>query len=80
MSTQTAMIENGFVHLPKNAAWLQAYETELMLFPIGEHDDQVDSTSQALAYFQEQLQEPGLLGFYRMERERLGIALPGRDD
>jgi predicted phage terminase large subunit-like protein len=79
MSTQTAMMENGFVHLPKDAPWLPAYELELMLFPIGEHDDQADSTSQALAYFQEHLQEPGGLAFYRMECERLGIIVRGVD-
>jgi predicted phage terminase large subunit-like protein len=72
MHNQTAFIEGGFVLLPKEAAWLQAYETELMLFPIGQFDDQVDSTSQALADIQEHLQEPGLLGFYRMWAEQVG--------
>jgi phage terminase large subunit-like protein len=37
---QTAMIENGFVHLAKKAAWLTV--------PKGRHDDQVDSTAQML--------------------------------
>jgi len=76
MQTQNALIENGFVHLPKDAPWLPAYEFELMIFPMGDHDDQVDSTSQALAYFQERLQEPGLIAFYRMELERAGIPVP----
>jgi len=35
------MIENGFVHLPKEAAWLAEYLHELTVFPKGKHDDQV---------------------------------------
>jgi predicted phage terminase large subunit-like protein len=42
MHAQTAMIENGFVHLPKDAAWLAEYLHELTVFPKGKHDDQVD--------------------------------------
>jgi predicted phage terminase large subunit-like protein len=45
---QTAMIENGFLHLPRQAAWLADYIHELITFPNSKHDDQVDSTSQAL--------------------------------
>jgi phage terminase large subunit-like protein len=48
MHAQTAMIENGFVHLPKTAPWLAAYLHELTVFPNGRHDDQVDSTAQLL--------------------------------
>lgn len=72
MRAQTALMESGRVWLPERAAWLPAYEMELMLFPEVPHDDQADSTSQALAYWQERLQEPGLLAFYRMEHERMG--------
>jgi len=42
MHAQTAMIENGFVHLPKEASWLAEYLHELTVFPKGKHDDQVD--------------------------------------
>jgi len=35
------MIENGFVRLPKKAAWLAEYLHELTVFPKGKHDDQV---------------------------------------
>jgi predicted phage terminase large subunit-like protein len=45
---QTAMIENGFVHLPKEAAWLADYLHELTVFPGGKFGDQVDSTAQLL--------------------------------
>jgi predicted phage terminase large subunit-like protein len=48
MHAQTAMIENGFVHLPKEEAWLPEYLHELTAFPKGKHDDQVDSTAQML--------------------------------
>src|SRR5271155_4188117 len=48
MHAQTAMIENGFIHLPKEAAWLAEYLRELIAFPKGRHDDQVDSTAQML--------------------------------
>jgi predicted phage terminase large subunit-like protein len=33
MHAQTAMIENGFVHLPKEAPWLAPYLHELAAFP-----------------------------------------------
>ena len=48
MHAQTAMIENGFVHLPREAGWLAEYLHELTAFPRGRHDDQVDSTAQML--------------------------------
>jgi predicted phage terminase large subunit-like protein len=57
MHAQTAMIENGFVHLPKEAAWLAEYLHELTVFPKGKHDDQVDSTAQMLDWFKRGGQE-----------------------
>ena len=36
----------GFVHLPKEAAWLAEYLHELTAFPKGKDDDQVGSTAQ----------------------------------
>ena len=53
MHAQTAMIENGFVHLPKEAAWLAEYLHELTVFPKGKHEDQVDSTGQMLDWFKQ---------------------------
>jgi predicted phage terminase large subunit-like protein len=50
LHAQTGAIENGFVHLPRSAPWLEEYLAELMTFPKSRHDDQVDSTSQALAF------------------------------
>lgn len=44
----TPLVEAGKVFLPKKAQWVQAYIDELAAFPNGAHDDQVDSTTQAL--------------------------------
>jgi predicted phage terminase large subunit-like protein len=46
----TPLFEGGKVFLPASALWLAEYERELMLFPSSPHDDQVDSTSQALTW------------------------------
>ena len=51
MSTVSARIEGGHVHLPKEAQWLAALERELQMFPHGDHDDQVDSMSQFLNWW-----------------------------
>ena len=48
MNAHTARIEAGCVHLPRHAAWLDEFRRELMLFPAGKHDDQVDALSQGL--------------------------------
>jgi predicted phage terminase large subunit-like protein len=50
----TSTIENGFVYLPTEAVWLDAYLQEMAAFPKGKHDDQVDSTSQALDWVKDQ--------------------------
>lgn len=42
------MVEAGRVILPQRAEWLIDFEQELGLFPVGEHDDQVDSFTQFL--------------------------------
>ena len=42
LHAQTATIENGFVRLPETAHWLADYLQELILFPAGRYDDQVD--------------------------------------
>ena len=47
---QSTRFDSGQVYLPKNAPWLTTYESELLAFPNGRHDDQVDSTSQALLW------------------------------
>ena len=64
MQGQTVLFENKIVLLPSDAPWLSVYVHELLSFPNGKHDDQVDSTSQALSWFNPRSQDPGLLQFY----------------
>lgn len=49
MNAQLARIEAGSVWLPERAHWLEDFRHELMAFPAGRYDDQVDALSQALA-------------------------------
>lgn len=54
LHTLTHIFESGKVFLPKQALWLHDYRTELLGFPGSRHDDQVDSTTQALDYLHNQ--------------------------
>ena len=47
---QSAKIEAGHVHLPREASWLPEFLNELLAFPNARHDDQVDSVSQFLRW------------------------------
>jgi predicted phage terminase large subunit-like protein len=49
-SQQSAQIEAGRVFLPQEAAWLAEFEREMLTFPKGRHDDQVDSMVQFLMW------------------------------
>ncbi len=60
----TPLFETGKVWLPKAAPWLDGWMEEHLRFPAAKHDDQVDCTSLALAYLQEQNMEA------EVERER----------
>jgi predicted phage terminase large subunit-like protein len=79
MHAQTAMIENGFVHLPKEAAWLADYLHELTAFPKGKHDDQVDSTAQMLDWFKRAGSGPtsnaGIWHLYKQQYEAQQLGL-----
>ena len=49
---------------------------ELLTFPKGQHDDQVDSTALALDWFRQRASEPAMLAYYRElveDRERRGL-------
>jgi predicted phage terminase large subunit-like protein len=86
MHAQTAMIENGFVHLPKEAPWLAEYLHELSAFPKGKHDDQVDSTAQMLDWFKRAGSGPtsnaGIWHLYReqYEAQQAGTSKPARPE
>ena len=47
---QTPKFESHRVLFPQSAPWLPDLEAEILAFPAGRHDDQVDSITQALAY------------------------------
>jgi predicted phage terminase large subunit-like protein len=65
LHAQTALIENGFVHIPETAPWLAVYPHELTVFPKGKHDDQVDSTAQFLDWFKRPFPSQGIYEYYR---------------
>jgi len=50
MSAQSAKIEAGRLFLPTKAPWLDDFKAELLAFPAGRHDDQVDALSQFLGW------------------------------
>lgn len=58
LHSQSAAFENGLVLLPADAHWLDEYTRELLSFPGSKFDDQVDSTTQALAWLQVKRAEP----------------------
>ena len=53
MHAHTATIEAGKVFLLKGAPWLDELRSELLAFPHGRHDDQVDALSQLLTWNEE---------------------------
>ncbi len=57
-STASVYYEGGKVYHPKHASWLHEWEDELLTFPLGAHDDQVDTVSMAC----EDLGKPGKVG------------------
>ena len=44
-----AKMEGGSVYFDRNASWYSELERELLQFPLGEHDDQVDALAYAVA-------------------------------
>lgn len=50
MYAHTAKFEAGAIHVPRRAPWLDAFRHELLAFPAGRTNDQVDALSQALTY------------------------------
>ncbi len=71
----TPLIEAGKVYLPEVAPWLYDYIEELSAFPNATHDDQVDSTTQALSFLRgEQTTEEVITVYDTMDAVRdLGL-------
>ena len=65
------MIENGFVHLPAEAPWLEDYLHELAFFPNGRYDDQVDSTAQFLDWFKKPMSNSGIFYLHNENAEKI---------
>jgi predicted phage terminase large subunit-like protein len=56
---------------PNVGAWLDQYIHNICTFPKAAHDDDMDSTSQALIYIRHRI-GGGIMDFYRRSAERLG--------
>lgn len=69
---QTSKIEAGQVLIPKEAPWLATFLNEMLAFPNGRHDDQVDSVSQFLGDTQRRPTLPTLA----MAGERIRLESP----
>lgn len=67
----TPMIESGRVFLPEGAPWLLDYINSLATFPNAAHDDDVDSTTQALNYLARGGGKTGLLDYYAEEVRKM---------
>jgi predicted phage terminase large subunit-like protein len=76
LHAQTAMIENGFVHIPECAPWLAEYLHEMTVFPNGKHDDQVDSTAQFLDWLKISMPCWGIYELARRQAEKLKPPAP----
>ena len=63
---QTPVIEAGHVLLPQEAPWLADFLVEILAFPAGRYDDQVDSLSQFLTW-----------AFAERRRRQPPLAIPG---
>ena len=60
------------MRIPQHAPWLPDYVAELTTFPRSRYADQVDSTTQALEWIKQMLQEPGIIAYYRELSEARG--------
>jgi predicted phage terminase large subunit-like protein len=63
LEAQTPRLESGRYKLPREAPWLEAFRRELLAFPNGRYDDQVDS----LVLFLEWSSCPRALDFPRRD-------------
>ncbi len=71
LGSQTALIENGFIHIPETAPWLAEYLHELTVFPNGKHNGQADSTAQFLDWFKIPMSCWGIFELTRRQAQEL---------
>lgn len=55
-AAMAALIEQGLLYLPNQAAWLPDFISEVLGFPNARHDDQVDAMAQAMLWSRKQLE------------------------
>ena len=61
MEAHSARFEAGQVRLPREASWLADFLHELLAFPNGRHDDQIDSVSQFLQWAETRRTQPRMV-------------------
>lgn len=64
MAAQSSRIEAGRVHIPDRAEWLDEFRSEILQFPHGRHDDQVDSVSQFLNWAERDRNSVAVYGWF----------------
>jgi len=67
------LVEAGKVFLPESAPWLADFLYEMASFPVGVHDDQVDSVTQALNFMRGSKHILGLVEFYKQAASGSGM-------
>jgi predicted phage terminase large subunit-like protein len=72
----TALLEGGTLLLPRGAPWLPALEAELLEFPNGQHDDQVDAIAHGAACWRREVSGGGDLAGFAAGTELGGGAHP----
>lgn len=65
------LVESGNCYLPRDAKWAPAFVEEHGAFPMGPHDDQVDTTSMALLRL-------GINHIVTPKRDQAAVSLPQR--
>lgn len=75
LTAQTPTIEAGLVSLPKEASWREEFLNELLAFPNGRYDDQVDAFSQALEFIKigKPLPGQGFLDWIKEQQNSTGL-------
>lgn len=68
MAASSVAIEDGRVLLPASAPWLDDFQAELLAFPNGSHDDQVDALSQLINWTQSR--SPMIISAAMLEQSR----------